>query len=298
MQKAVQLLILLNSFSVVSQGNTVESTFNSNGHLRNDPIFHSFKVCKHKNGKSFIVIKYVGDGWWLVDNKKCVGYVHSAYINLTMDLDRIAHNHEINIEQEPLKKRRDSLNNTVAVEIKRLKEKRKNDSLRQIKIEAELKKEVEENKIKDQEVTRAYRTACYYTLNEIDEFDNVLKIKTRKMGIGSGVYISLIRIGSLKYVFFSTSENLGCASPYSNNRSYVKVKLINSKIITFYHTADVDCSGFKLYGKLLNSEIESLNKSPIKSIRLNGTDYYQDAHEIDFPDYFINQLKCIKSQND
>ena len=113
-------------------------------------------------------------------------------------------------------------------------------------------------------------------------------------GSKSNLAIRLKRYGSSKTFVIGYSGDLGCASPYSTNPSFVKFKLENGDIITFYHKGDIDCGDFDLLGKLSANDITRLKKSPIKSVRLSGTDYYKDFTDLFFKDFFIKKLDCIK----
>lgn len=103
------------------------------------------------------------------------------------------------------------------------------------------------------------------------------------------------RDGGLRTVHFKLDLDLGCSSPYSNNRSKVEIRLENNDLIKFYHSGDIDCGDFYLIGKLSLGEVNRLKKSKIKFIRLTGTEGYQDfEEEINFKEVFINKLKCIE----
>ena len=71
------------------------------------------------------------------------------------------------------------------------------------------------------------------------------------------------------------------------------VMLENEDVITFYHSSKLDCGEFELWGNVSNSEIIRLKKSPIKAIKLTGTDYYDTVEQFEWPTYFIDQLKCF-----
>ena len=88
--------------------------------------------------------------------------------------------------------------------------------------------------------------------------------------------------------------SLGCASSYSHNKSFVKFKLENEDVITVFHTADIECSDFTLIGSISKSQINRLKVSPIKYIRLQGTEYYKDLDMISYSNFFIDKLKCVE----
>jgi hypothetical protein len=100
-----------------------------------------------------------------------------------------------------------------------------------------------------------YRMAneCWYDTNEIDEFTSKRRIILTSLPTtgpeSNYVHIGLRRQGNNKVVVFYTGNELGCASPYNHDRSKALVKLENGDVLTFYHSADVDCGRFILYGK-------------------------------------------------
>jgi len=141
--------------------------------------------------------------------------------------------------------------------------------------------------------------ACFYVQNEIDEFNKKRKIRTSSFNFSGTLdydkpNVKFVRNGSVKYLIFDANMDLGCASSYKNNISYVKIKLENGKIVTFYHFNDIDCSSpTRIYGKLTPNDINNLKRSRIKTIRIMGTKYYHD-YNVNFNDLFINKLDCIK----
>tara|TARA_R110002049_G_C9175452_1_gene562561 strand:+ start:258 stop:1157 length:900 start_codon:yes stop_codon:yes gene_type:complete len=155
----------------------------------------------------------------------------------------------------------------------------------------EIKEEQEAELKAKQEELNLMKNECSYSINEIDVFDKVKVIRTSAKWIAEGLYIILYAKGSQKKVVFSTID-LGCTSPNKNNRSWVKVMLENDDVITFYHSGQLDCGGFELWGNLSNAEIVRLKKSPIKAIRLEGTDLFHTVTEFDWPNFFIDQLRC------
>ena len=97
-----------------------------------------------------------------------------------------------------------------------------------------------------------------------------------------------------KYLYFTTNLDIGCTNPYKSDRSTAKIKLENGDILNFYHSGVLDCGEYYLTGKLSNSEIIKLKKSKISTIRLIGTEGYQDFTEIEYNDVFFDKLKCIE----
>lgn len=153
-------------------------------------------------------------------------------------------------------------------------------------------------KEKDSILFIEYKNTCHFIKNEIDEFNGIKRIVTDFYKVSEHnknvLNISLRRYGNQKTVVFESLLDLGCASPYSNDKSYVKVKLENGTIVTVYHRDDINCGNFILVGILTNNDIIKLKQSPIKTIRLSGTKYYNDIKDIEFKDFFIKKLECIK----
>lgn len=145
-----------------------------------------------------------------------------------------------------------------------------------------------------------YFNECSYTTNEKDEFTGIIRKITSYYNIdefeifNTDLKIRLRRYGSSKYVEIKSSQDLGCTSPYSTNKSSVKFKLENGDIVTFYHKGDIDCGNFNLLGLLTGSDISRLKKSPIKTVRLSGTEYYHDVTNLFFKNFFIKKLDCVK----
>ncbi len=158
---------------------------------------------------------------------------------------------------------------------------------------ADLKEHRELVKIKLAELQFELKNTCHYNINEIDEFTNNHRKITAYYDIADNLQIQLLKIDNQKYIKIKTNINLGCVSPFINNKSYTKIKLQNNKIITFYHHGEIKCDKFILLGKISKLEIDKLIKSPIKTIRLSGTDYYFDFKNITFKDFFIKKLDCI-----
>jgi hypothetical protein len=152
---------------------------------------------------------------------------------------------------------------------------------------------VKKKKIKEKKITRS---KCFYDENRFDSFDKIYKKRTTYSYLetkSNSFKIQLSKIGNSKYINFFAFLDIGCTSPFETNKSYVKVKLENNQIVTFYHRGKIDCGKFGLIGLITNSDILKLKKSPIKEFRFNGTDYYMDFIEIDWNTFFIDQLKCI-----
>ncbi|MDY8137614.1 hypothetical protein [Aquimarina sp. 2201CG5-10] len=174
------------------------------------------------------------------------------------------------------------------------------DSIAKAKKEKELQKELAEEIIRLREEIEKRKKECSYRTNKTDEFTGKRLIATKYYDLDLGtstrrdLIIGLMRNGKDKFITIACDIDLGCVSPYKNNQSYVKFKLENGKIITFYHKVSLDCSNFELTSTLTNSKISELKKSAIKTIRFSGTKHYHDAKDIGWSTFFIDQLDCIK----
>jgi len=140
-------------------------------------------------------------------------------------------------------------------------------------------------------------TTCRYITNEIDDFTNKKVVKTDFYDLKSKkdfILIMLRNFDNKKSIVISINKDLGCANPNKNDRSNVKIKLENGKIVSFFHYTDIDCSNFTLIGKLSENDIKNLKSSPIQTIRFTGTKYYHDTKDLVYKDFFIDKLDCIK----
>lgn len=139
---------------------------------------------------------------------------------------------------------------------------------------------------------------CQYTQIEVDQFTGKLRKRTEIYDVykddKSRLVIQLVNFEGLRYLIFSTNIDLGCVSPYSNKRSTAFVKLESGQIVKFYHSGDIDCSGYELKGRITTGEMKILQESRVQSIRLEGTEYYHDFEVIDYPEIFKDKIKCIK----
>jgi hypothetical protein len=142
---------------------------------------------------------------------------------------------------------------------------------------------------------------CEYHTNEIDEFNGKSKKYTQFKDLNkytSGkkdvITMQLRNVNGKKSIYISLNSSLGCAVSYKGKQSFVKIKLEDSTIVTFYHRSQTDCSDFAIFANLTKSDIIKLKKSPIKTIRFNGTKYYHDSKDIVWKTYFIDNLDCIK----
>lgn len=141
---------------------------------------------------------------------------------------------------------------------------------------------------------------CNYKTNKIDEFDGLKKKYTTVYNIvdqsfgASNFSISLRKIGNQRYIKFYTNFELGCSTNNINRQSYVKIKLVNGDILTFNNIADLNCRDFSIYSTLSLSEMARLKKSPIKTVRLEGTEFYRDIDKVKWNMFFKDKLECIE----
>lgn len=180
------------------------------------------------------------------------------------------------------------------------------DSLSELTIYRSIKQKTKKEQLLEESSFPDYKKdamlSCYYEENGKDDFSNEKKFITQWYGLHTRqlsmdyISVKLLKINENKYIRFSISEDLGCASSYNSNKSFVKVKLMNNDILTFNHFGDTDCSDFNIIGKLSNSELNRLKRSPIKTIRFSGTKFYHDTKEddIEWKTFFIDKLDCIK----
>ncbi|MFL0093635.1 hypothetical protein R5N98_02875 [Tenacibaculum maritimum] len=156
---------------------------------------------------------------------------------------------------------------------------------------------IESEKLKQKSIINK----CHYYKNQKDEFTGDYKKYTETYNLddfSTSIYgevrIELRKLNNSKFVWFHLNQDLGCAVSYKNKRSFVKIKLKNNQIVSFYHFGDTDCGDFSIVANLTNSDISKLKKSPIKSIRFNGTEYYHDIKTVIWDTFFIDKLDCIK----
>jgi hypothetical protein len=141
-----------------------------------------------------------------------------------------------------------------------------------------------------------FKNGCLYWKNDVDEFTGDIKKYTISKNIGyndisENLTFELRKVNSSRYIFGKYTGDLGCIS-YD---SYIMIKLQNGDIIKMIHIGNVDCgSNSPMYFKINDSDYEKLLNSPMASIRISGTEFYTDIKTITFPNYFINELNCIK----
>ena len=179
----------------------------------------------------------------------------------------------------------------------KLRQQRREDSIAKMleaKRQEQAAEELESKQQKDlNPETKELRNTCHYVMNEIDIFDNVRIIRTEPYKINTSLTAELYKRGNSKQVFFNLSQDLGCASYLPSNRSYVKVTLENNQVVTFFHSWNIDCGNFRFKGVMSNSQINILQKSPIKSISLHGTKHSVYIEQIDYKEFFMDKLKCL-----
>jgi len=197
-----------------------------------------------------------------------------------------------------LQKRNDSITKTKEDERKALATQKRNDSIAKVtenKRKALILQKRNDSITKTKENERnEFRRTCHYEINEYDEFYKEENIRTIPYELNKKLTVELYKQGRRVNVFFNFSEDLGCVSYLPNNRSYVKVKLENNQTISFYHSWDIDCEGFYFKGRLSSSQIISLKKSPIKSIKLKGTKNFKEITNINYKEFFIDKLSCLE----
>tara|TARA_R110000868_G_scaffold81814_2_gene231354 strand:+ start:4246 stop:5724 length:1479 start_codon:yes stop_codon:yes gene_type:complete len=224
----------------------------------------------------------------------------------------------VKVNAEEAKRQQEELREIARKKQEELNERRREDSIVKIKEEEKRQQELREIarknqeklnqktkedsilKIKENEIIEnrnleriEFRNTCHYAMNEFDIFDKIKIIRTDPYKVAENLTIELYKRGQSKQVFFNLSEDLGCASYLPTNRSYVKVKLENNKVITVYHSWDIDCGNFGFKGNLSNSQIVLLEKSPIKSIWFKGTKNFYEITNVDYKEFFMDTLKCL-----
>ncbi len=172
---------------------------------------------------------------------------------------------------------------------------RKNqEELNQQRLEDSIVKIKEENRSEKPNIERIeFCSTCNYAMNEFDIFDKIKIIRTDPYEVCNNLSIELYKRGESEQVFFNLSEDLGCVSYLPSNRSYVKIQLENNKVITLYHSWDIDCGNFAFKGNLSNSQIVLLEKSPIKSIKFKGTKNSYEITNVYYKEFFMDKLKCL-----
>jgi hypothetical protein len=290
-----KILLILMFIPLISFGQNlnIPTKSISVGYFQSIPSINANSLCKYKKNKQIIITGVGSNDWWFGKTDDCEGWIYAMSININKEMLDALEQDKLRLEKEENKRLEERINAEKLKQIHTQFEKRQSDSIKAVEDEVKRNKIIQKRekvKLKKQDLI----DNCHYDRNEIDEFDNIKFMQTEYYFVSPKLLISLSKVGNSKYVYFGLDSDLGCASPYNNDRSYVKVKLENNDILTFYHSGDIDCAEFTLKGKLSNSEILRLKSSPIKTIRLQGTKYYHDEINFDFNDFFIKKLKCIK----
>jgi hypothetical protein len=222
--------------------------------------------------------------------------VTSEYLVINEELEEAVKKHEeysaIEMEKQDVELTQEELNIDET--------QKKNEDLELL--DMELKHEVNVEKVQTDDTInqetrdierKELRFTCHYQMNEIDTFYNEKIIKTENYKVNDHLNIELYRIGNKKHVFINFDSKLGCASYFTHNRSYAKIKLENNTVVTIYHSWNVDCANFSLKGILTNSSISKLKASPIKSIKLQGTKDFIEIENVKYKEFFMDKLGCL-----
>lgn len=296
--KKIILLSLLVFINMICNSQ-VQTKFVKSGFIVDSPHFSNNRpIANFKKGDKVKVVNFYNDDLCEIVYEGKRGYVYSHFLNFNDELTNLKDSRltivdSLNQVRELEQARQRRLDSLVEVE----KKERERLELIRAKIRDSVYKK--EKKRLDSISNYEYRYACKYIENSYDQFDKVTRQRSIDYGVNgdnkySPIKIQFNRIGNLKFIVFKTDRDLGCASPYSSSKSYVKVRLENNQIVTFYHFNDIDCGSFALYGKLTNNDIKMLKSSEVVSIRLSGTKHYTDIEKIKFKDIFIQKLKCLE----
>jgi len=145
------------------------------------------------------------------------------------------------------------------------------------------------------------KDSCHYISNKLDPIKDTKEIITQSYSLYSGSFengrlnVSILKLENQNYLRIYTTDDVGCASYYDSNKSSVIFKLENGDKVKFYHTGQVNCRDFELLGKLSNSEIVRLKKSPIEMVRVEGTKHYSDIDNLIWKTFFQDKLDCIEN---
>lgn len=136
---------------------------------------------------------------------------------------------------------------------------------------------------------------CDYWKDEVDEFTNEVKRYTRSRNMAkseddSFFSLGLRKMNTTRLIYSKFEGNLGCMT----NESKMLVKLENDVILEFVNFAPEECGENATMAFNLEDEaIKALRETPIKVIRINGSEGYTDLKVID-AEYFIKTLKCVE----
>jgi hypothetical protein len=298
MKRLIILLLIVCFHQVKSQNKelNIATKFIENGDLFINPelninVFSHFEknrivLVQFKKEEKCLLLEYFGDKVYKIKYKKWIGYISSDFIFLNNQLKSTLEKEE-SIQEKELKSEIAIIQKPDEVvqvkNIEKVIEKVNNDTITTDDF----------NNAKETISETTLKTDCHYLINEIDSYENIELIKTDNYWVNNDLRIELYKKGNKKYVFFNYQGNLGCASLYTDNRSFVKVILENDNVITFYHTWDIDCGDFSLKGILSNSNMQKLQDSPIKSILLHGTKGNMEIENLEYKEFFIDKLKCL-----
>ena len=274
----------------------IQTKFKQYGDLFETTNVNSPVKAQFNKGKKCIVKSYLGNGNFKIQYKKWVGYVTSDYLVINDELEAVI---KKPIESQTLVIQKAD-GEVAPEELKIVQTEVKNKTVgpaqNEFILESNAEKTQTEDKINKQstDIDRIeLRFTCHYQMNEMDTFYNEKIVKTENYEVNDSLKIELYRIGNKKHVFMNFDGQLGCASYFSHNRSYAKIKLENNVIVTIYHSWNVDCGKFSLKGILTNSSISKLKESPIKSIKLQGTKGFIEIENIKYKEFFMDKLGCL-----
>lgn len=304
MYKYLTLLLILCFYQVRSQTDfiqqntelNIQTKFRQYGGLLETSSRNALMIAQFNKGQKCLVKSYLGNNKFKIEYKKWVGYVTSEYLVINEELEEAVKKYEeyraIEIDKEDVELTQEELN------IVETQERNKGVEF----LEMELKHEVNVEKVQtDDKINqesrdierKELRFTCHYQMNEIDTFYNEKIVKTENYKVNDHLKIELYRIGNKKHVFINFDNKLGCASYFSHNRSYAKIKLDNNTVVTIYHSWNVDCANFSLKGILTNASISKLKASPIKSIKLQGTKDFIEIENVKYKEFFMDKLGCL-----
>ena len=240
----IVLLLILAGKNVYSQSefiqvNTqevlnIETKALMNGYFQTLPSIKGKSLCMYKKNKSLIITKVGNEDWWYGKTKDCEGWISSKTLVINEEMREALEKDKLILENEIKARREVRLREEKEKRIEKLNNERIRDSMTALKQKMKLNKLIKQ-KEKDSLAKLDLRNNCHYERNGIDEFEKIKIIKTKYYFVSEDLVIALSKIGNNRIVYFGLDGDLGCASPYKNDQSLVKVKLENEDIITFYH---------------------------------------------------------------
>ena len=286
----------------------ISTKFGQYGSLYENISNYSPMIAEFNKGQKCVVLQYFGNNNYKIEYKNWIGFVTSEYLVINKKIKGVLKAYEENKKLGSDKKElKDELRKPVEDNSK-IEEGRQNQMEPKLEAEKEQKRIVDslnliiqkyEKEKAQRRITDSLnqlaklRTRCDYQINEIDDFNHTTIVRTEKYRVNNNLEIELYKKGNSKQAFFSSASELGCVSYFSNNRSSVKITLENNDIVTVYHSWNMDCGNFSLKGVLTNDAISKLEKSPIKSIRLQGTKQYLEIETIEYKEFFMDKLHCL-----